>query len=330
MVQSNFGTPRTKSRGKIKRTAIGIGLAVVAIVIIQLFNPKFLSAANLLTVLNSIPAPAVIAFSFTLVLLTGGIDLSCGYALTVCIMMMGRGVVAGYAPVVCMLMGLGTGVLIGAINGALVVNTKIPPFIVTLATMSACQGLLNLLFPGGRILLNADLFVTIGFGSISFIPVASIIMLFTYVVFMFILKRTKLGIYIYAIGSSKKNAQVSGIAVKGYTFIVYVIQGFCVGLGALILGSRVGIVQKTSGGTGTMMDVVTAVVLGGTSTEGGEGGVTGTLIGVIVLQLITSAMILFNIPAAGQDVVKGTIIIIALIVMNTLKRKNFLGNRTKK
>ena len=329
-MQSIMSTLKTKTRGSVKRTIIGIALAAIVIAIVQLNNPKFLSAANLLTVLNSIPAPAVIAFGFTLILLTGGIDLSCGYALTVCIMMMGRGVVAGYSPVVCMLLGIGTGMLIGAINGAIIISTKIPPFIVTLATMSACQGLLNLLFSGGRIMLNSDLFVTIGFGTVFSVPVALIIMLFAYVVLMFVLKRTKLGVYIYAIGSSKKNSLVSGIAVKRYTFIVYIIQGFCVGLGAVILGSRVGIVQKTSGGNGTMMDVVTAVVLGGTSTQGGEGGLTGTVIGVIALQLITSAMILFNIPVAVQDVVKGAIIVIALIVMNTLKGKNFSGNRIEK
>jgi len=309
-----------KSLGNKKHIIWTIVLAAAVLIAVQAANPKFLSSGNLLTVLNSIPSTAIIAFGFTLILLTGGIDLSCGYGLTLCIMTLGRGVAAGYDPVVCMLIGIGTGAVLGALNGFLIIKTKITPFIVTLATMSACQGLLNLLYPEGRVVLDNELFATIGFGTVGGgVPVTLVIMGVVFLIFLLILKRTKLGTYVYAIGANEKNAVVAGINVDLYKFFVYLIGGICVGLAALILSSRVGIIQKTSGGTSTMMDVITAVVLGGTSTAGGEGGLVGTLIGVVVLQLLTSALILFNVPAAGQDIAKGLLIIFALVIMGRMR-----------
>ena len=309
-----------KSLGNKKHIIWTIVLAAAVLIAVQAANPKFLSSGNLLTVLNSIPSTAIIAFGFTLILLTGGIDLSCGYGLTLCIMTLGRGVAAGYDPVACMLIGIGTGAVLGALNGFLIIKTKITPFIVTLATMSACQGLLNLLYPEGRVALDNELFATIGFGTVGGgVPVTLVIMGVVFLIFLLILKRTKLGTYVYAIGANEKNAVVAGINVDLYKFFVYLIGGICVGLAALILSSRVGIIQKTSGGTSTMMDVITAVVLGGTSTAGGEGGLVGTLIGVVVLQLLTSALILFNVPAAGQDIAKGLLIIFALVIMGRMR-----------
>lgn len=309
-----------KSLGNKKHIIWTIVLAAAVLIAVQAANPKFLSSGNLLTVLNSIPSTAIIAFGFTLILLTGGIDLSCGYGLTLCIMTLGRGVAAGYDPVVCMLIGIGTGAVLGALNGFLIIKTKITPFIVTLATMSACQGLLNLLYPEGRVVLDNELFATIGFGTVGGgVPVTLVIMGVVFLIFLLILKRTKLGTYVYAIGANEKNAVVAGINVDLYKFFVYLIGGICVGLAALILSSRVGIIQKTSGGTSTMTDVITAVVLGGTSTAGGEGGLVGTLIGVVVLQLLTSALILFNVPAAGQDIAKGLLIIFALVIMGRMR-----------
>lgn len=309
-----------KSLGNKKHIIWTIVLAAAVLIAVQAANPKFLSSGNLLTVLNSIPSTAIIAFGFTLILLTGGIDLSCGYGLTLCIMTLGRGVAAGYDPVACMLIGIGTGAVLGALNGFLIIKTKITPFIVTLATMSACQGLLNLLYPEGRVVLDNELFATIGFGTVGGgVPVTLVIMGVVFLIFLLILKRTKLGTYVYAIGANEKNAVVAGINVDLYKFFVYLIGGICVGLAALILSSRVGIIQKTSGGTSTMMDVITAVVLGGTSTAGGEGGLVGTLIGVVVLQLLTSALILFNVPAAGQDIAKGLLIIFALVIMGRMR-----------
>lgn len=311
-----------KQRGLLrekKKSILMIGAAVVILAVIQCVNPKFLSEGNLLTVINSIPAPSIVAFGFTLILITGGIDLSCGYGLTVCIMMLGQGLDAGLAPWLSALMAILTGAVLGAVNGFLIVKTKITPFIVTLATMSACQALLNLLYPGGRVTLDDELFTTIGFGDVGGIPITFLIAMAIFVLFLLILKKTKLGTYAYAIGSNEKNAAVAGINIGKYKFIIYVIGGICVGIGALILSSRVGIVQKTSGGISTMMDVVTAVVLGGTSTAGGEGGVAGTLAGVAVLQLLTSALVLFNVPSAGQDIVKGLLIILGMIAMSRLK-----------
>lgn len=310
-----------------KKTVIMAVIIIAVLVAVQIVNNNFLTPKNLLIILKSIPSTSIVAFGFTLILLTGGMDLSCGYMLTLCIIMMGRALQAGASPVVGMLVCILTGALCGVLNGALVVLTNITPFIVTLATMSVFQGLVNLLYPEQRITLNAKLFDTIAFGDVFGIPITIIITAVIFILFLLMLNRTRLGRYTYAIGSNEKNAIVAGINIKKYKFMIYMISGICAGIGALILGSRVGVVQKTSGGVGVVMDVVTAVILGGTGMEGGEGTVVGTLTGVIVLQFFTSAMVLLNMPTAAQDVAKGLVIVVGMIFMRRMRRDKvkFLG-----
>ena len=302
---------------------IGVIAVVVICALLAMFiiNPKYFSAGNIITIINSIPAPAILAFGFTFVLITGGIDLSCGYGVTLCIVVMGVALDKGVDPMAGCFIAVGTGVLIGVINGALIVVTKIPPFIVTLATMSACQGFINLWFPT-RVKVTEGIFHTIGYGSVfGGFPVSAVFMLICLVIAVLILKRTKIGVYTYAIGSNEKNARLAGIHTGFYTAVAYVICGLCMGLAGIILSSRAGVVQKTTGGTSLLMDVVTAAVLGG-NRKGGEGGVIGTFVGVVLLQMLSNAMVLLNVSGDGQDIVKGLLIIAGLVMMNQFEKKS--------
>lgn len=300
---------------------VGIIMIIVIAALVLMFfkNPKYFSVANILTIINSIPAPAILAFGFTFVLITGGIDLSCGYGVTLCIIVMGVALDNGASPIVGCLTALATGLAIGLVNGVLIVLTKIPPFIVTLATMSAAQGMVNLWFPT-RVKVSEGVFHTIGYGKVfGGFPVSAILMIICFVIALLLLKKTKIGVYTYALGSNEKNARLSGINTGFYKAIVYVICGICMGLTGIILSSRVAVVQKTTGGNSLLMDVVTAAVLGGNRT-GGEGGVVGTFIGIILLQMLSNAMVLLNVSGDGQDIVKGIMIISGLVLMNWMDK----------
>lgn len=295
-------------------------VVVCALVVMFISNPKYFSSGNIITIINSIPAPAILAFGFTFVLITGGIDLSCGYGVTLCIIVMGVALDRGADPFMGSLIAIGTGLLLGMLNGMLIVITKIPPFIVTLATMSACQGCINLWFPT-RVKVTEGIFESIGYGTVfGDFPISAVIMLVCLVIAVLLLRKTKIGIYTYAIGSNEKNAKLAGIRTGFYTATAYVICGLCMGLAGVILSSRAGVVQKTTGGTSLLMDVVTAAVLGG-NRRGGEGGVIGTFVGVVLLQMLSNAMVLLNVSGDGQDIVKGMLIIAGLVMMNQFEKK---------
>ena len=301
---------------------IGIAITVFVIalfIVIGFLRPGYYKAQNLLTIINSIPGRGILVLGFTFVLITGGIDLSVGYGMTLTIMILGVALEAGASPVVACLAAIGTGLAIGLINGTLIATTKIPPFVVTLATMEACQGLVNILFIP-NIKLKQDLFKTIGYGTVlGKFPVSAVLLIVFFVIALLLLKNTKLGTYTFAIGSNKKNAGLAGVNVKLYEAMAYILSGLCMGLAGIVFCSRVATVQKTTGGQSVLMDVVTAAILGG-NIGGGEGSVTGAIIGTILLQMLSSALVLFNVSGDGQNIIKGCLIIIGLIVMSILKK----------
>lgn len=312
---------KIKSRkNKIHPMGIAIAVLVIALFIaIGILRPGYYKTQNLLTIINSIPGRGILVLGFTFVLITGGIDLSVGYGMTLTIMILGVVLKAGASPVIACLAAIGTGLAIGIINGALIAVTKIPPFVVTLATMEACQGLVNILFVP-NVKLKQDLFKTIGYGTVfGGFPVSAILLIVFFVIALLLLKNTKLGTYTFAIGSNKKNARLAGVNVKLYEAMAYVLSGLCMGLAGIVFCSRVATVQKTTGGQSVLMDVVTAAILGG-NIGGGEGSVIGAIIGTILLQMLSSALVLFNVSGDGQNVIKGCLIIIGLIVMNILKK----------
>lgn len=297
---------------------IVILIVVAMFVTIGILQPAYYKPQNLLTIVNSIPGRGILAFGFTFVLISGGIDLSVGYGMTLTIMMMGVALNAGLSAFVACIIAILTGLAIGVINGLLITMTQIPPFIVTLATMEGCQGLVNLLFIP-NIKLKQSIFQAIGYGTIGNVPISVLIMVACFLLALLLLKHTKMGTYTYAIGSNKKNARVAGLNVRLYETLVYVISGLCMGISGIIFSSRVATIQKTTGGNGVLMDVVTAAVLGG-NVVAGEGGILGSMIGIVLLQMLSSALVLFNVSGDIQDVIKGALIITGLVIINVMKK----------
>lgn len=297
---------------------IVILIVVAMFVTIGILQPGYYKTQNLLTIVNSIPGRGILALGFTFVLISGGIDLSVGYGMTLTIMMMGVALNAGLSALAACFIAILTGLAIGVINGLLITMTQIPPFIVTLATMEASQGLVNLLFIP-NIKLKQSIFQTIGYGTVGRFPVSALILVACFLLALLLLKHTKMGTYIYAIGSNKKNARVAGLNVRLYETLVYVISGLCMGISGIIFSSRVATIQKTTGGNGVLMDVVTAAVLGG-NVVAGEGGILGSMIGIVLLQMLSSALVLFNVSGDIQDVIKGALIIVGLVIINVMKK----------
>ena len=200
------------------------------------------------------------------------------------------------------------------INGVLVAYAKIPTFIATLGTMNICTGLAKILSKSATISNISDSIAVIGRGYLfGVIPVSAVVMIIMFVIAGFVAKKTVLGRYIYAIGGNDEAAYFSGIAVKKYTFISYVMAGFCVGISGAVLLSRLN-AATISSGNGYEFDAVIGCVLGGIGLSGGKGKIIQALFGVIFVMVLFNGMTQLNVSPYVQDVIKGVVLIIAVAI----------------
>lgn len=304
----------------------GVLIAFVVICIgISILSPNFLTITNLLIVVRQITINAMLAFGVTFVIISGGIDLSMGSVVAV------AGVAAAtfahpgsYPLIVPLAAGLSVGILIGAFNGIVITKGNVPPFIVTLGTMTIGRGL-ALIFSDGRPISNlSESFGYIGGGELLGIPFPIIILGIVFVVCLITLKKTVLGRYIYAVGGNEEAARASGIDVEKIKITVYTLCGALSAVGGIILASRISTGQPNVG-VAFELDAIAAVVIGGTSLSGGVGTMTGTLIGALLIGVIGNGLDLLNVSSYYQQVVMGAIIIGAVILDN-IRRKN-LGSQ---
>lgn len=282
------------------------------------FDEAFRSPKNLLNVARQTSVHGIMAVGMTFVILTGGIDLSVGSLLALSGMICGYLLHAGASVPLAVGATLLAGAAMGLLNGLIITKAKVTPFVVTLGAMSIARGLALLSTDSQPISRFSDSLRYLGAGAIqvgeSFsVPVPVILFLVTVAVASVILNRTRLGRYTYAIGGNTSAARLSGIAVGLYTTVAYVICGLTSALGAVVLTARLNSAEPTSG-TGYELDVIAAVVIGGTSLMGGRGGVGGTLVGTLLIGIINNAMNLLDISPNYQMVVKGAIIVTAVVL----------------
>ncbi len=296
-------------------------LLIVFAVIVSLLSDRFLTISNIFNVLRQTSINAVLAVGMTFVILTGGIDLSVGsiYAFSSAITVYLLGI--GYHPVVAVFSGLLLGTVIGSINGFFITKGKLQPFIVTLATMTIFRGA-TLVFTEGRPInagyeKNAELFSKIGSGYFLNIPIPIWIMLVAIILGYFILKKTTLGRYVYAIGGNEEATKLSGVNVTKIKVLVYSISGFLAALAGIIIAARLSSAQPTAG-QGYELDAIAAVVLGGTSLSGGVGTILGTIVGALIIGILNNALNLLDITSYYQLLIKGVVILVAVL----LDRKN--------
>lgn len=264
-------------------------------------------------ILNQISVNAILAFGVTFVIIAGGIDLSLGSILAV------SGVVAAlFANAasgniwLAIISALFIGTLMGTLNGLITVFSKVPPFIVTLGSMTIGRGLALLISDGKPVSNLLESFNNIGNGNLMGIPYSIILLLFTFMVSTFLLDQTILGRYIKAIGGNEMAAYVSGISVTKIKCLVYSLSGLFAAVAAILLTARINTGQPNAG-LGFELDAIAAVIIGGTSTKGGKGSMLGTFIGVFFIGIINNGLDLLNVSAYWQQVVMGGIIILAVL-----------------
>ena len=227
---------------------------------------------------------------------------------------------AGMPVPIAMLTGLGVGLLCGIVNGLLISYGRLPPFISTLGLMSVARGAALLYTHGRPISGFTNSFRYLATGEILHIPIPVIIMVIVYLIAHFVLTRTIFGRYTYAIGGNEEAATLSGVNVKFYKTMVYGLCGLLSGLAAIILTARLNSAQPIAG-IMYELDAIAATVIGGTSLMGGEGRVIGTLIGALIMGVIRNGLNLLGVSSFIQQIVIGSVIIIAVLIDMTLKRQ---------
>ena len=293
------------------QTAGILPVLIVIAVIFSFIAPNFLTENNLLNIVRQASINIVLATGMTVVILTGGIDLSVGSVLAVSAvtaMVVSLMPELGWAAVpIALLIGL----VLGALNGLLVAYAGLPPFIVTLGSMTTLRGLAYLL-AGGTTIINSKIdFAWIGNAYLGPLPWIVVIAFLVLLATWFLLRHTVLGIYIYGVGGNPQAARLTGIKVGQVMLFVYAFSGLLAGLGGVMTTSRL---YSANGvlGTGYELDAIAAVILGGTSFVGGIGTVIGTLFGALIIATLNNGLTLMNVSFFWQLVIKGLVIIIAV------------------
>ncbi|HTT70509.1 MAG TPA: ribose ABC transporter permease [Anaeromyxobacteraceae bacterium] len=276
-------------------------------------SPVFLKWTNILNIIRQSSIYGIMAVGMTFVILTGGIDLSVGSILAFA-GAVAAGLLKASAPLpLVIVVAIGIGALLGLVNGLVITIGRITPFVTTLGMMSIARSLTLIYCNGYPISGFGEEFRYIGGGDLFGIPLPIVVFLLTVVLAWVILAQTRLGRYTYAIGGNEETVRLSGIRTKLYKMAVYVVSGITCGFTALILTSRLNSAEPVAG-TGYELDVIAAVVIGGTSLSGGRGGVWGTLVGALLIAVINDGMILLGISPYSQQLVKGLIIIGAVLL----------------
>lgn len=288
---------------------------LIMIALLSLLSPVFLTTNNIISLVQQITINMFIALAMTLVIITGGIDLSVGsiVALTGSITV-GLIVQNGISIPIAIIIGLAIGLFVGLINGLIITNFKLPPFIVTLATMNVARGISYIYTGGSSIRITNESFTNLGTARLfGIIPIPILYMLVFVTLFSILLSKTKFGTYVYAIGGNREAARLSGINTSKTEIYVYVISGIMAAFAGIILAARMYSGQP-SVGQGYEMDAIAASVLGGVSMAGGKGNISGTVFGAIVIGIVSNGLNLLGISSFWQLVVMGIIIIVAVIV----------------
>jgi ribose transport system permease protein len=297
---------------------------IVLCVVLSVMTDTFFTADNGLNVLRQIAVNICIATGMTLIVLTSGIDLSVGSVLALCgavaagllkngIEIPAADLYIGFTILGAVLAGLILGTLIGLFNGITVTKFNVPPFVATLAMLTIARGFTMLYTKGHPISNLGERFAFIGAGSWLGIPVPIWISAIVVSLAVFLTKKTKMGRYIYAVGGNEQAAKLSGVNINKVKIQVYALAGALAALGGIIVTARLDSAQPNAG-TSYELDAIAAVVIGGTSLSGGKGSVWGTVMGAIIIGVLNNGLVLLNVSPFWQQVVKGIVILLAVII----------------
>jgi ribose transport system permease protein len=293
-----------------------LGMLIILIllcIVMSVVAPYFTEMNNVLNILKQSSITAILAAGMTVVILTGGIDLSVGSTLAlsgVVSVMMAN---AGVPPVFAMFSGIAVGYIAGVINGYFTAVAKLPSFVVTLGSMTYLRGIAFVISGGLPLILKNKFFIFFGSGYILGVPTPIYIMATVYIIMFFVLKYTMFGRHVYAIGGNEEAARLTGIKVERTLIHVYSISGLMAGIAGVVMAGRV-ISGQPNAGVSFELDAIAAVILGGTSFVGGVGRIQGTIIGVLIMAVLSNGLTLMNVDFYWQMIVKGLVIVIAVLL----------------
>lgn len=295
---------------------------ILLVVIVSFLNEYFFTLANILNILRQTSVIAILAAGMTLVILTAGIDLSVGSILALCGAFVASMISIELPVLVAVPVSLFAGLALGSMAGVIIAKGKVQAFIATLVTMTLLRGV-TMVYTDGRPISTgftdiADSFSYLGTGYLLGVPVPVWLMAGVFIGIWYVLNHTRFGRYVYALGGNESATRLSGINVDRIKIGVYGICGLLSALAGIIVTSRLSSAQPTAG-MGYELDAIAAVVVGGTSLAGGKGRIMGTLIGALIIGVLNNALNLMDVSSYYQMIVKGTVILLAVMVDNKQK-----------
>ena len=303
---------------RARRFGTVIGLVVLC-AILWILTPYFLTVSNLLNIAEQTSINAIVAVGMTFVILSGGIDLSVGSLVALAGVILGDALRDGQPLALALTAALAAGVVCGLGNGLLVSQGGLPPFIVTLGTMSIARGAALLVTEGRPISGFAASFRVLATGRVGFVPAPVIATAVVYLAAHVALAGTTFGRYVYAIGGNEEATRLSGVAVRFHKTMIYGVSGLMSAIAAVILTARLNSAQPIAG----MMyelDAIAATVIGGTSLMGGDGTLAGTLVGALIMGVLRNGLNLLGVSSFLQQIVIGGVIVVAVLLDTVLKR----------
>ncbi len=294
------------------------------VMVLSLLTRTFLTANNIFNVLRAFSWIAIASFGQSIVIISGGIDLSSGSNMAFSGIITGMLLNSGYSITFSVILGLAVTLLVGFFNGIMVSKAKLPPFIATLGTMSIIRGFCYGMTEGWPIRSLPRGFLALGQTDIHFflwrIPLPAILMVIFAILCFILLDRTKLGYHTYAVGGNEYAAGLAGINTGRVKNIAFTLSGLLAGIGGILMTARLGVAAPTAA-QGYELDIIAAAVIGGISLTGGEGNVWGALIGAAIMQILRNALVLLGFPAYWQPAAIGAVIIGAVMIDMYRKRK---------
>lgn len=310
-----------RSRLRFALDRFGLPLVFVLLCVALGFSSEyFMTWRNWMDILRQTSINGILAVGMTYVILTRGIDLSVGSILAFSGLCSAMVAVQGYGLLAALSAGMFAGAVMGALNGFMVANLSIPPFVATLGMLSVGRGLTFILNDGSPVTDLPEAYLALGTGKLGPIGMPIVIFAIVALFFWLVLKYTTYGRYVYAVGGNEKSARTSGIGVRKVTFSVYVISGLLAGLAGIVLSARTTSALPQAG-VSYELDAIAAVVIGGTSLSGGTGSIVGTLFGTLLIGVINNGLNLLGVSSYYQQVAKGLIIVFAVLIDVWRKRR---------
>lgn len=310
----------SKPAESLRRISV-LGILLLICVVFALGSSEFLTASNLLNVALQTSIIAIVAIGMSFVIFTAGIDLSVGSLMALAgAIAAGMAVRQGLDTYFSITIGLGIGLILGAVNGLMIVKGGIPPFVATLSMLAIARGL-TLVYTEGRPIAGLDeQFIFWGTGQGWGIPLPVIIMAVIAILAHVITRYTPFGLHVYSTGGNEETTRLAGISPDRIKLAVYTISGFLAALGGILLTARLWSAQPNAA-VGWELDAIAAPVLGGTSLFGGVGSIGGTVIGAFIIGVLSNGLNLMGVPSYYQQVIKGLVFILAVTVDLINKRR---------